>query len=169
MNDVDCALRPHHGYLGGRVCEVNVSADVLARHDAIGAAIGFSRDDGQLRHGGFGKRKQQLSAVLDDASELLIAAGKKTGHVFKGDERDVERIAKPHESGALDGACDVEAACQMCGLIRHDADGTAIQPGESDYQVLRVVLLHFEEVVFIDNRMDDVFDVVWNVRLQWHY
>src|SRR5690348_10198303 len=39
VQDVDRALGPHHGDLGRRPRDVEVSTDVLRAHDAVGAAV----------------------------------------------------------------------------------------------------------------------------------
>ena len=46
------------------------------------------------------KRKQQLGAVADDAAVLLLRAGQKAGHVFEGDQRNVEAVAEADEARA---------------------------------------------------------------------
>ena len=83
VDDVDRALRAHHGDLGGGPGEVDVGADVLRAHDAVRAAVGLARDDGDLGHGGFGEGVEQLGAVADDAAVLLLGAGQEAGNVFE--------------------------------------------------------------------------------------
>ncbi len=63
VEDVDGALGPHHRDLRRRTRVVEVRADVLARHHAVGPAVRLARDDGDLRHRRLGKRVQQLRAV----------------------------------------------------------------------------------------------------------
>ena len=86
VNDVHRALRPHDGDFGGGPREVDVRPDVLRSHHAIRAAIGFARDHGDFRNGGFGIGVEQLRAVADDAAELLLGAGQKAGDVFEASE-----------------------------------------------------------------------------------
>ena len=78
IKNVDRALRSHHRDLRRRPRVVEVGADVLARHDAVRAAVGLARDHGHLRHRRLGEREQQLRAVLDDAAVLLHGAGQET-------------------------------------------------------------------------------------------
>ena len=73
VEDVHRALRAHHRDLGRRPREVDVGADVLARHDAVRAAVGLARDHRDLRHRRLGERVEQLRAVPDDAAVLLHA------------------------------------------------------------------------------------------------
>ena len=53
-------------------------------------------------NGGFGKGEEKFRAVPDDAAEFLLRAGKETGNVFEGDQRNIERIAEAHEARAFD-------------------------------------------------------------------
>src|SRR4051812_23178249 len=53
VDDVDRTVGAHDGDLGARPCEVDVAADVLAAHYVVRAAVGLSRDDGDLRDGCF--------------------------------------------------------------------------------------------------------------------
>src|SRR5271168_69735 len=128
VDDVYRPFRAHHGNFRGRPRKVRVGADVLAGHDAIRASVGLARDHRDLRHRRLGKRKQQLRAVLDNAPKLLLRTGKKTGNVFKSDQRNIERIAESHEPRSLNGSIDIQHSRQVRGLIRDDADGPAIQP-----------------------------------------
>ncbi len=84
VNDVDGAFRSHDCNFRGGPGEVGVGADVLAGHDAIGAAVGFAGDDGDFRDGGLGKGEEEFCAVADDAAEFLLRAGQKAGNVFEG-------------------------------------------------------------------------------------
>ena len=60
------------------------------------------------------------------------------------------------------------ASRQVCGLICDDSDRAAVQPCKSDHEIPCVVFLHFEEIVFVNDGMNDVFDVVGNVRFGRH-
>ena len=101
--------------------EVDVGADVLGRHDVVGAAVRLARDHGQLGHGRLGERVEQLGAVLDDAAALLGGAGQEAGHVDEGHERDVEAVAEADEARRLHRRVDVQAAGQVRGLVGDDA------------------------------------------------
>ena len=69
----------------------------------------LSGDDGDLGDGGLGVGVQKLGSVPDDAAVLLERAGKKSGHVLEGDDRNVEGVAEADEPRALDRSVDVEA------------------------------------------------------------
>ena len=75
----------------------------------------------------------------DDPAPLLLRAGQEAGHVDEGDERDVERVAGPHEARRLHRGVDVEHAGQRVRLVADDADGMAAEAREAADDVLRVV------------------------------
>src|SRR5205823_5545294 len=79
--DVDGSLRSHHGDLRAGPRQVDVGTDVFGAHYAIGAAVGLSRDHGNLRNRGFSVRVEELGAVTDNPAEFLLRAGKKARDV----------------------------------------------------------------------------------------
>ena len=98
--------------------------------------------------------------MANDAAELLLRAGQEAGHVFEGDERDVEAVAEAHEARALVGRIDVEHASEHAGLVGDDADRLAGEPCEADHQVAGVVLLHLEEVGVVHHQPKQLPHVV---------
>ena len=103
--------------------------------------------------------------MLDDAAVLLRGPGEEPWHVDERDDRDVERVAEPHEPRGLDGRVDVETPGEVHRLIRDDARRAAVEPREADDDVLRVVLVDLDELRVVDDRGDDLLDVVRPVRL----
>src|ERR1035441_4321533 len=87
-------------------------------------------DDGDLGHGRFGEGVEQLRAVHDDATVLLLRAGEEAGDVFERDQRNVEAVAEAHEARALDAGVDVEHSGKKVWLVGDDADGLAVEAGE---------------------------------------
>src|SRR5205814_10598868 len=79
VQDVHRALGAHDRDLGRGPRDVVVAADVLARHDVIGPAVGLAGDDGELGHRRLGIRVEELRAVADDAAVLLRRAGQEAG------------------------------------------------------------------------------------------
>jgi hypothetical protein len=75
---------------------------------------------------GLGVGVEQLGAVPDDPAVLLVGAGQEPGHVDEGEDRDVERVAEPHEAGGLLGAVDVEHPGEVGGLVADDAHRAAV-------------------------------------------
>jgi hypothetical protein len=82
--------------------------------------------------------------VADDAAVLLPDARQETGDVHEGDQRNVERIARPDEASRLHRCVDVQGAGQDSGLLRDDADGASAQARESNDDVLRPARLDLE-------------------------
>src|SRR4051812_35828518 len=101
MYDSNCGFWTKDCDLGARPRVVNVSAQVLASHCNVCAAISLAYDASYFGHSGFTVRKQQLAAVPDDAVVLLICSRKVTGSVNESHYRDIECITEPDESGSL--------------------------------------------------------------------
>ena len=153
------AFRAHHGDFRAGPGENGVSAQVLAAHGDIGAAVGFAHDQGDLGHRGLGVGEDELGAVADDAAAFLVLAGQEAGHVHQVHQWDVERVAEADEAGGLVGGVDVQAAGLHVGLVGDDADHHAADPAEADDDVLGEVLVHFQEIPVIHQAADDGLDV----------
>src|SRR6266478_85398 len=165
VDDIDRAFGAHHGDFRCGPGEIGVGANVLGGHDAIGAAVSFAGDDRDFGDGGFGVGEKQLGAVLDDAAKFLLRAGEKAGHVFEGDERNVEGVAKAHEARAFDGSVDVEDAGEKSGLVGDDADRSAIEARKTYDDILGEMFVDFEEVRVVDDGVNGVLDVVGLLRI----
>src|SRR5206468_3585231 len=139
------------GDLGGGPGEVDVGAEVLGAHDAVGSAVGLAGDDGELGDRRLGEGVEQFGAVADDAAVLLLDAGHEAGDVLEGDEGDVEGVAEADEARALDAGVDVEDSGEEGGLVPYDADGPACHAGEAYDDVAGVVLVDLEEVAVVDD------------------
>ena len=102
-----------------------------------------------LRDRRLAERVEQLRPVGDDPPPLLVCAREEPGNVLKDDERDVERVAEPHEPRRLARRLDVQHAGENRRLVRDDADGPAREPREPDKDVLRVMRVHLEEIPIV--------------------
>ena len=91
---------------------------------------------------------------------LLICARKIAGKVDEGHKGNVERIAEPDEPGRLVRRVHVQHAGEHERLVSDDADGFAVQPGESDNDVRGPVPMDFEEVGIVRHCPDDIADIV---------
>ena len=124
---------------------------MLRAHDVVGPAVGLARDYRQLRHGRLGERVQQLRAVADDPSVLLVAAGQVARHVDEGDDRDAERVAEADEACRLDRSVDVDRAREHLRLVADDADDMAAEAAQPDDDVGREKRLHLEEFAAVQD------------------
>ena len=167
MNDVHGPFGPHHRQFGRRPSDVVVALQVLAGHRQIGAPVGFSSHQRQLRHRGFGVGKQQLSTVTDDAAPLLDHAGQKAGNVLEGEQRDVEGVAGSDEASRFDGRIDVKAPGQNLGLIANHAHRVTVHSGKPNDDVVRIQREEFHELAVVHHvfhHMDHVVGFVGVVR-----
>ena len=110
-------LAPITAICGGRPGVVDVAAQVLRRHDVIGAAIGLAGDDRDLRHRRLGIGEEQLGAVLDEAAIFLRRARQEARHVDEGDDRDVEAVAEAHEARRLAEASESSTPASTIGWL----------------------------------------------------
>ena len=131
-DDVGRALGAHDRELGVGPGEHRVGTEAARVHHDVGATERLAQHDRDARHGRGGERVQQLGALADHAAVLLCGAGQEAGHVDGDDQRDAERVAEPHEPGALLAGGQVEHAGQPLGLVGDDADGAAVDAGEPD-------------------------------------
>ncbi len=96
---------------------------------------------------------------------FLIGPWQEARHVFKGDDRDVERIAESDEARAFFARIDVEHARQDGRLVGDNSHGVPAQARKAHDDVARVILMDLEELPAIDDHTDDLFDVVRFVRV----
>ena len=106
--------------------------------------------------------------MADDASPLLNRTWEESGDILEGDERNVEGVAEADKPRRLHGCIDIERPGQAGRLVGHHAHGPAAKTGKPDQHVLREVLMHFEKVAVVDNRVDDLEHVVGLVRRDGH-
>src|SRR5690606_24146766 len=146
VDEADGAGGTHDGDLRGGPREVDVRAHVLGAHDVVRAAVGLTRDDGDLSDRGLTVGVEQLGATADDAVELLAGAGQEARDVDQREDRDVERVAGADEARGLLRGLDVQATGELGGLVGDDADAAALDATEADDDVHRVLTLDLEEL-----------------------
>ncbi len=137
-------------YLSSGPGVVDITAQVLGAHDAVGTTVGLTGDDGEFWHGGLGVSIDELGSVTDDAAVLLSGTGQEAGHIDEGDKRNVEGIAETHETSALDGGIDVQATGSNARLVGNNTDGLTTKATQTDHEVLGVVGHDFEEFTLIN-------------------
>src|SRR5262249_54380543 len=169
VDDVHRSFGAHNGDLSRRIGEVDVRADVLRAHHAVGAAISFARDHGDFGGGRLGEPVGQLRAVADNAAEFLARAGEEAGYVLEGDQRDVEGVTETHEPRAFHRRIDIEASRQKRGLIGDDANRAAVHAREPDHDIPGEMFVYFEKLAIIHNAVDDVLHVVGQIRFRRYY
>jgi hypothetical protein len=83
---------------------------MLRGHHVVGAAEGFSGDDGHLRHRRLGIGEEELRPVLDQAAIFLVGAREEAGNVDEGDQRNRKAVAEANEARRLARGVGVEHA-----------------------------------------------------------
>src|SRR5919201_3362152 len=117
MYDGDCSFWTKDCYFGAWRRIVNVSAQVLAPHGNVCAAVCLAYYARYFGHGGFTVCKQQLAAVPDDTIVLLVCSGQISRSVNKCHYRNVKRVTEPYESGSLVRRVNVKRSCQIHWLV----------------------------------------------------
>ncbi len=98
--------------------------------------------------------------MANDAAVFLGCAGHEAGYVYKGHDRDIERVAEAHETSALHGRIDIQAARQNHGLIGHHTDRAALHAHEAHHDVAGKVRLDLEKITLIGHLLDQLTNVV---------
>ncbi len=160
VQQIHRTLGAHDGDLGSGPGQIHVGTQRLGAHHAVGAAICLAGDHRDQWDGGFGVGVDDLGAAVDDAIPLLVGAGQEAGHVDEGQHRNVEGVAGTHETGGLFCGIDVDGAGQHHRLVRHNADGAALDASEAADHVLGVQAVDLQEVVIIEYPLDDLVHVV---------
>ena len=98
--------------------------------------------------------------MADDALLLDRRADDEAGHVVQEHERDVERVAQPHEARGFVGRVHVERATEHHRLVPDDAHGLTADARQARDEVLRPLRLHPEHVAVVDDLGHDLAHVV---------
>ncbi len=100
----------------------------------------------------------------DDAAVFLLRTGEEARHIDERHDRNVEGVAETDETGTLARGVDVKHTGQVFRLVGHDTDGRAAEAGKAHDEVLRIVLVDFEELAVVHDGADDFVHVVRGVR-----
>ena len=90
----------------------------------------------------------------------MVGSGKEAGHVFKHQKGNVEAVAEADKPRGFVRGVDVENTGQIRRLVRHNTDGATGQAAKAHNDVLGVSGMHFAKAAFVNNAVDDGFNVV---------
>ena len=133
---------------------------MFAGHHIVGSTVGFAQNDRQFGHGRLGESVEKFSTVPDDSSPFLVGPGEETRHVLKGQNRDVEGVAKANKSGGFVAGVNVKTTCENFRLIGHNPHGVAAKMAETNHDVLGPIRLNFHESTVVQDLGDDVKNIV---------
>ncbi len=150
IQDFHRTLGAHYGNFSGGPGIVDVAAQMLGRHDAVGAAVCLAGDDRNFGNGGFSIGIEHFSAVPDDAAVFLHCTRQKSRHIDKGDHRDIKAVAETDKSGTLHRRVNIKHAGQVLGLVGDDTDRVAIVARKADDQVRSKFCLDFQEITMVN-------------------
>ena len=100
----------HHRRIGSEAAILKIENQTLC--SAFGRLSGMppylSCDNCDFGNSCFSISIKKFGSVANNSSILLSSAGQKSGNIFKCDNGDVERVAKPDKSSTLDRSIDVK-------------------------------------------------------------
>src|SRR5688572_19674614 len=102
--------------------------------------------------------------MRDYSAVFLRNAWKKSGHVLKCNQRNIEAVAEPDEPSGFDRSTNIQNSREKHWLVCNDADRLATKSPEADAYVLRIQFLHFKEVSIVDYMVYYFANVVWLIR-----
>src|SRR5581483_9966186 len=79
---------------------------------------------------------------------------------FKGQNRNVETIAKADKARGFVGGVNIEHTCQDHWLLRDDADDASIHARKADDDITREMFLHLKEIAVVHDALDDIEHVI---------
>ena len=141
---------------------------MLAAHHDVSPTVGFARDDRDLGHRGLGVSKDQLGAVADDATILLVQARHESWHIHQGHDGYVEAVAEPDKPGRLGRCVDVQDSGQILRLVANHANRSSIHPGKPHHHVGGKVLVDLQELFIVDDLVDNLPHIVGTVGVVGH-
>jgi len=168
VQDFHRALCAHHGDLRAGPRIVDIAAQMFRRHNAIGPAVSFARNDGDFWDRRFAKRIEQFRAVLNQAAIFLIRSWQKARHVHEGQDRNVETITETHKARSFTRRITIEAAREHHRLVRDHANGLPFEANEAAKDILREVGLNFKKIALIRDLVNQLFHIIGQVRIIRH-
>src|ERR1041385_8844080 len=99
---------------------------------------------------------------------FLIFSGHEPRHIFKGDNWNIEAVAKTDKTGGLFAGVNIEDTCVVCWLICDDANAVSTQAGEPDNDIGSKMLMNFKEAPIVHNHLNGFFDVIGLIRAIWN-
>ena len=106
---------------------------------------------------------------------FLCTSWQETRYIFECYNRNIETVAETDETRSLVRSVNIKHTCQICRLIGNDTYRTSTQTSKTDYNILCKVRHNLKEIMIVDYRFDDVFDIIWHVRVvrnnchQWFF
>ena len=158
----------HHSDLSVWPCVAYIAAELLTAHHDVATTVRLTDSYSYLRYSSLTESKHQFCSVIDDTSVLLTCTAEETRNVHEGKDLDIKCVAETNEASSLTTSVAVQYTCQPVWLVSDDTGRTAVETCETADDVLSVVFLNLHEVAIIYDSVDDVFHVVWFVRIIWN-
>src|SRR5699024_12002335 len=99
--NIGSTIRPHDRYFGIWPGVYEISTDRFTVEGNVSPAICLTGDDGYFRNCCFGICVKYFGTMADDSTVFLFHTREKPGDIFKGNQRDIERITKTNKPACL--------------------------------------------------------------------
>ena len=159
-DNIGRAVRPHDRNFRRGPGEHHVGTQMTGAHGNICAAIRLAQDQRHFGHRGFAIRKEHLRSMPDDAAVLLGGTGQEAGHIYQGQQGDIEAVASADESRRLVRSVDVHTARQLLRLVGDDAHAPSVQPDKACEHIFGEVGLVLQEYPVVRQRTNGPADIV---------
>src|SRR3984893_8161050 len=103
--------------------------------------------------------------MLDEAAVFLRNAWKKSRHIDKSHDWNIEAVAEAHEAGGLARGVGVERAGEDHGLIGDKANCAPFDAAKACHDIARISFLDLEEIALVHGLGDEFLDVVGLCRI----
>src|ERR1700723_2118014 len=91
---------------------------------------------------------------------FLLNPRHKTRHILKGNQRNIERIAKPHEPRALYACIDIQHPGKKRRLVCHNPHRPPRHASKSNDNIPRKAFMHLKEIPIVDDVPNHIHHVI---------
>ena len=161
-----CEPVPQRAYVHiCRIREVHISTNRFTIHNDVCTSVSLTCNYCYFRNSSFCISVYNLCTVTDNTIVFLCTSWQEPRYIFECYNRNIETVAETDETRSLVRSVNIKHTCQICRLIGNDTYRTSTQTSKTDYNILCKVRHNLKEIMIVDYRFDDVFDIIWHVRV----
>ncbi len=131
----------------------------------MGSGIRFSDNNGNQGNRCIGPREKQFCTMPQDTVPLWLRTNHISGTIHKGNQRDIEQIAKPDKPCRLISRIYINSSGHTTWLICHDPDGSAIKTGKPGNHIRCIATKSLEKVAIINHLIEYFIHIKYPIRL----
>lgn len=165
IQNIHSTVCSHYSNFSCRIREVHISTNRFTIHNDVCTSVSLTCNYCYLRNSSFCISVYNLCTVTDNTIVFLCTSWQESRYIFECYNRNIETVAETDETRSLVRSVNIKHTCQICRLIGNDTYRTSTQTSKTDYNILCKVRHNLEEIMIVDYRFDDVFDIIWHVRV----